>query len=414
MMSEQEKQRLATKIVATLALFVFPSVMISVAVPQVFAKRTDQAAVYIAMALGGTCGSLVGGVLARRGAMLSVLRHAISAASVSFLLLACASLNGPGLVLVFFAYTAITAAGVAGLTLLPLLRPAAPRHTLSLSLASSALAGVVFPIVASGILSSCASHGVPIERAFSLGLLLTSIAFFFARLLLSGEQVDSISPVAAPSFRLSRAEWKLAGVAGALGALHAATDTTLSNWSMLHFTTSFNAPSFPPALILSGCAIAYFVTRLGLAFVPEQRGGRWLLIAPGVAGAGLLWLSFSQHAFVSAAWTYVLAAAFYGLEYPVLLGCVARLSPRCMGPVIAISTVSAYVLGALANLILGAVASHYDSARAAIALLPFGFLAFSLLALVAFPAQVCESRSREVNSCETELIPATANALMVE
>ena len=387
--AEQEKRRLAIRIVTTLALFVFPSVLISVGVPRILVNRTDQTAVYTALALGGACGSLAGGILSRRISMLSLLRHGISAAAVSFVLLACTPLNGIGLVFVFCAFAGITAAGVAGLTLLPLLRPASPRHTLSLSLASSALAGVAFPVIASGVFSGWAGRGVPMEGALSAGLLLTSAVLLLARIFLNGPVADSLSPA---STALTRSEWKFAAIAGTLGAIHSATDNCLAYWSMLHFSTSYKISAFPPAWILSGCALAYFFTRLGLAFVPERTGGIWFLIAPGIAGASLLWLSFSQQSFVSAAWIYVLAAAFFGLEFPVLLGFVARMSSRCMGPVIAISTVGAYVICAVANPLLGSVAVRYDSAGAAIALLPLGFLAFSLLAFIAIPRRASSSK----------------------
>jgi len=94
----------------------------------------------------------------------------------------------------------------------------------------------------------------------------------------------------------------------------------------------------------------------------------------------LLWSSFACSSFVGAALLYVCAALFYGLEYPTLLGKVARTSPHSMPSVVMAGTLGSFALTAVLSPAVVYVAAHAGSIRPAIALIPFGYLAFGIIA----------------------------------
>lgn len=369
-------QRLALRIIFAGIGVIFPSVLLTVFLPVLMTNRIAQGQIYSTLSLGGLAGTVLAGCGIRRMNPLSLLRTALTGTALCLLVLTTAPLNG---ILLFGLYAGIATIGVSQMVALPLVCPEIPRRVMALSLAANSTASALFPMLATALLESSKRLGIAPAFALSLGFLLSALGMSAANLGLRHAQISC--PTASLSGDSpSKRDWTIIVFGGLLCVLHVSTDNLLYQWSMLHFMSAYAHPTFPPPLILSGYAIAYLIARLSLAALPERRTESWVLIAPGIIGALLLWSSFACGSFGGAAALYVVAALFYGLEYPLLLGRVAQISPRSMPPVIMAGTLGSFTLTALLSPAIGYVAARAGSARPAIALIPFGFLAFGIVA----------------------------------
>jgi len=91
--------------------------------------------------------------------------------------------------------------------------------------------------------------------------------------------------------------------------------------------------------------------------------------------AGLACRSFG-----ASAGLYVGANLIYGLEFPVLMGLVARQMPTHMGRTIALGSLLTYALYGGLSVLIGELAQTTGSLQNALLICPFGFIAFGVLA----------------------------------
>ena len=151
---------------------------------------------------------------------------------------------------------------------------------------------------------------------------------------------------------------------GVLLALHGAVDTTIYTWMPRFLASdSFGSHPIPPGFVLSGFSVAYLVSRVLLAMLPETRGRRTLMILPGLLGGSVLIAGILSRQFWFTAGGYVLAAFLWSAEYPAMLSMVARRGAKSFGAVMAVAGVlSAILTFGLLNL-AGWTAEHLGEAR---------------------------------------------------
>jgi MFS family permease len=206
--------------------------------------------------------------------------------------------------------------------------------------------------------------------------------------------VTGVQTCALPIYRPAVAPvvtgWTLCLVPAVLSALHGGTDSVMARWAPTFYGEAFTQVLFPPAWVLSGYALAYFVGRALLSFLPEGRGERLLLIVPGLVGGGLLLAALACRSFGVSAALYVAASLLYGLEFPVLLGIIARRMPAHMGRTIALGGLASYALYGGLSVLVGAIAQAAGDLRPALLICPFGFIAFSLLAALWLKGSTCQ------------------------
>lgn len=112
-------------------------------------------------------------------------------------------------------------------------------------------------------------------------------------------------------------------IVGLLG-LHGAGDIILYVW-MARFlgSSSFTTMWVRPGLVLAGFSAVYILSRSLLAFIPEHRGRRALMVLPGIVGGTVCIVGILSR---SSVWTpvlYVAGAFLFSVEYPVMLSNLA-------------------------------------------------------------------------------------------
>ena len=375
-----------------IVLLSFPGAMVSVFAPalsEILGDRKALGALFSALAWGGLAGATIGGVIADRFHPVMVLRAGFAVAGASSLLAAgwpCAGVLVPALAAVSAGFAATS---VAAFALLPRLVPESPRRIMSANLAVSSFAGIVLPIAAGALLQRAGGA----DAACGAGSAELSVSTGYAVLgaVLLGGLILTLGPVAdvprcppraaVPGGRAVSIRGVVI-VAAILGGLHGGVDTTLYQWAPTFLTDSFAERAFPPYWILSAYAVAYFVGRSALAFVREGRWERLLLILPGLIGGALLAASFASRSYAASASLYVAASFFYGIEYPVLMGVLARRAPQALASAMGLMTAAGFVCSGVLSLAVGDLAEWTGSTRAAMLILPCGFVAFSAISAV--------------------------------
>ena len=153
------------------------------------------------------------------------------------------------------------------------------------------------------------------------------------------------------SLRLSRRS----GALVALMALHGAADGTLFTWMPRYLGgPSFTETGFlKPGMVLSAFSLAYLVSRLGLAGVPEGSGRRLLMVAPGLVGGTLAIAGFLSGRYNWAALGYVVGGLCWSLEYPMMVSVMAEVERERFGSALAVASLATAALGALAVSLAG-------------------------------------------------------------
>ena len=323
--------RLSLPVIAAVAVLIFPTVLITVLGPIVIQDRIAQGTLYSFMSLGGLAGTVIAGFSLRRLQPLTLFRAGLIGSAVCLMMLSTTPLQG---LLLLALCSCIAVVGTTQMVLLSLLFPAIPRRIMALSLAANATASALFPMIATALLEASARFGFTAASALGCGDFLCAVAtiavYFGAR------NCHALPAMSSRRETSSKCASSTIVFGVLLCVLHVTTDNLLSQWSMPHFMSAYPHPEFPAPLILSACAVAYLVARLGLAAMPERNSQPELLYAPGIIGALLLWSSFLCGSYIGAATLYVSAALFYGLEYPTLLGRIANCrrtpSPRSSRP----------------------------------------------------------------------------------
>jgi MFS family permease len=367
---------------ALAAVSTVPYLMIAVCAPGLAESlnysKADLGRLFSAMAWGGLAGSACGGLCASRCDAAKAFRISLLVTGISFL--AAGSCASPRMLaaLIPLGVGAASATSVVASTLVPLLAPSHARRVFSMSLAAGALAGILVPLAGAALLSGAGGDGWPSADILSRTFCVCGVAMLAGAML----RIPLTSP--APTEPLASGsnstEWREIAIAVLLVTLHGTSDSVMYQWAPTFFQESFPVHAFHPGLILSGHCAAYFVGRCLLSALPEGKWERLLLVLPGAASFVLLNASFLCSAYIPAAVLYVCASFCYGLEYPALMGIVAR-TPRRVGSVVALTAIVGCATTALTTALIGSLAAQ-SGVRSAMLLLPLGFLGFSAVAFV--------------------------------
>lgn len=222
--------------------------------------------------------------------------------------------------------------------------PRNQRQVISLNLASTSVGGMMFPLVAEGLLALAASGDTVgfahvLHLPFLLvGALLLALSFVYRRpAVASGARAMP----GENGRRWSRRDLLLprrAFLLAVLIALHGVSDTTLHAW-MARFleSASFAAQLIKPGVVLSGFALSYLIARVCLALLPDRVARRALVVVPGLLGGGILIAGILSRSYLFTAGGYVLGALCWSCEYPAIVSTLMRHDRRRFGAALAMS-----------------------------------------------------------------------------
>ncbi len=223
--------------------------------------------------------------------------------------------------------------------------PRNKRRILSLNLASVSTSGLLFPIVAEGLLqlasrSPTVTFGQVLHLPFMLvGGLLFAATFIYRRPL--STQGNNGYP-----FTAQRQSWqwrdclltRKAFFLAMLISMHGLADSVLHMW-MPRFleSKSFEVAPVPPGLVLSGYALAYLLSRSLFATIPDHCGRRLFLVLPGLAGGAILIAAILSRQYAVTAVGYILAAFCWSCEYPALVSTLMHHCGKRFGAAMAVA-----------------------------------------------------------------------------
>jgi len=294
--------------------------------------------------LTGLGGVLFGGHLIDRWGPRRVIRICLVGMGCAMVLVA---LGGPH----FLSFA--VSAGVSGVFAAPLfvavsaylakLFPRHQRRVISLNLALSSLGGMMFPILAEGLLYlSRRLQFVTFAQVLHLPFALTGTLLLCASFIYRRKPLPAAAPPSAASSR--RWQWRdlllppRAFMLACLISLHGTADTTLHMW-MPRFleSRSFTSQLIAPGVVLSGFALAYLLARAALAALPDRIGRRAFLVLPGLAGGSILIAGILSRRYTLAAAGYVLGAFCWSVEYPTMVSMLIRNDKKRFGASMAVS-----------------------------------------------------------------------------
>ncbi|MBN1810168.1 MAG: hypothetical protein JW909_13970 [Planctomycetes bacterium] len=326
--------------------------------------------------MAGTAAFLL---LSRRSADMRLFRACIGVAGICSVMAALAPRPAYLMAAVAGLCGGFVVADIATSVLLPSLIQGSPRRILAAKYAFISLIGVVTPFAGGLLMSwSVRQDGPGAMSILRSAYLIAGLAMLAGCFLLGRRHVPAADPAPAPL----KQRWTVYLVPAVLTALHGGTDSAMARWAPTFYGESFARVLFPPAWVLSGCALAYFLGRTVLSIIPEGRAERFLLVGPGVVGGCLLMAALVYRSFGASVGLYVGASLVYGLEFPVLMGLIARRMPAQMGRAIALGGLATYGLYGGLSVLIGTVAQVTGDLRTALLVCPLGFVSFSVLAAV--------------------------------
>lgn len=294
---------------------------------------------------------LLGGTMIDRWGPRRVIRICLVGVGASMLIVAMSGANFAPFVM---------ACGLGGLFMGPLhiatnaylakLFPRHQRRIVSLNLATSSFGGMMFPLVAEGLLAA-SLHWPAVSFAYVLHgpflitgmLLLAASAIYRKRIDPAGEPIcrPDVRPWHWRDLLLPPRAWFIA----VLISVHVAVDTTLNIW-MPRFleSRSFDSQPFPPGLVLSGAALAYLLSRALLAALPDHVGRRAFLVLPGIIGGCIVVAGIFSRNYMLTAGGYVLGSFCWSAEYPAMISTLLRHDRRRFGAAMALSGLVAALL----------------------------------------------------------------------
>ncbi len=200
--------------------------------------------------------------------------------------------------------------------------PELKRRMLSVSLVSGSIPGIAYPLLAQYLLTTVTADRHDFAWVLHVPFLTCGVIVLLMPLSLRG--VLPKTPVPADGKGTGRISWRAFTRPRALGlflllAVHASADGSLCSW----YPKFMHAQQLPlplsPGVVLSLMSVAYMLSRLGLAFLPEKYLQRLLLVVPGPLGAGLVLIGIWSGDPLLICVCYPLGAFFWSLEYPPLL-----------------------------------------------------------------------------------------------
>lgn len=212
------------------------------------------------------------------------------------------------------------------------LYPEWKRKSFALNLVTGVVPGLFFPFLVERLL---ASEGIELRTVFRVPYLIVGavcavlfVLFAFRQRRVSGavpRGPRELSFLSAAKHRIvpvlrNRRTWLFALLIG----LHGTGDTVIYQWFPTFLTRTYENPVIGPGLTLSLFSLAYFLSRFLLVLLPDDKGRRLFVVAPGIIGGACLLLALTVPSSVAAALLYPLGAFFWSFEFPALFSEVYR------------------------------------------------------------------------------------------
>jgi MFS family permease len=181
------------------------------------------------------------------------------------------------------------------------------------------------------------SHVLHVPFWFVAGLLLAGSFFYRRGVSFSRTGLAGSAPNKWYHLRLAGGRWLLI----ALAALHGICDSAACLWlPRVLGGDCFDVQTFAPGFVLAAAALAYVISRLILAALPERTGTRIMLVVPGLLGGGVFIAGILSRNQALTAGGFVLGSFLWSLEYPALLAMLAGKEHRQFGSALAIMAIA--------------------------------------------------------------------------
>lgn len=223
--------------------------------------------------------------------------------------------------------------------------PAHQRRAFSFMLAAVGLVGMIYPLLVEFLLHLHKTHpSISFASILHGPFAVLAVLFLVAAVSFKGQALLDRAPGPTPpdAATATRLGWRTLSASTlvliGLLTLHGIADCAIFMWiPRVLESGSFPVKTFVPGVVLAGYSCAYLVSRGILSILPEHKGARLLMVAPGLLGgtAFLVGLLSRNQAALSVA--YVVAAFLWSLEFPAILAMAARRAPGHFGAIIAIS-----------------------------------------------------------------------------
>lgn len=302
----------------------------------------------------GAVGAMAGGLLVDRRGPRPVLRLSLLGCAGGMALAAVPAPWAFMAVALGVTYFFFHPLGIAAQAYLVRVYPRHRRRVLSLSLVAVSGAGIIFPLLAEGLLklrgavpSIRFSHVLHVPFAVVAGIVLLGSLLYRPRRAARTPAGQRDSPKPTPP-ALGASSVLLV----VLMVIHATCDSAANLWMpRVLGSRSFAEQVFLPGAVIAAFSLVYVVSRTALAVLPEHWGARTLMIAPGLLGGGIFLAGILSR---SQAWTsvgYVGGALCWSFEYPTFLAALAGNGRKrfgsAMGLFMIVSGLTTFVMASL-------------------------------------------------------------------
>ncbi|MFO8082494.1 MAG: MFS transporter [Armatimonadota bacterium] len=269
-------------------------------------------------------------------------------------------------------------------TFLICLYPDLRRRMVTISLISLAVPGIVLPLLAERLIIMADAGALQFTTALHGPFLAGGIVLVAGQFLLSlagqAGQEDSAAREERPKFRLRSVLTAPALLIILMATLHAGADNAVYGWLPKFLRSEWDTLPIGPGVMLGLYSVAYTLSRLGLAALPEGRGQRAFLVLPGPIGGilliGAIWLGGP----LMVPLAYPIAALFISLEYPTLLAEIRESSPARFSAIYGASIWTTSLLTIFNVNLIGQVGQRTGDLRLGLTIAALGFIAFGVIA----------------------------------
>lgn len=272
-------------------------------------------------------------------------------------------------------------------TFLICLYPNLQRRMVTVSLISLAVPGISFPVLAQWLLAQVQDGHLDFATVLHVPFMAAGIFLVLGQFLLSfsgraGEQAPDEAAESKPRFRLRDVMTAPALLVILCATLHAGADNAVYGWLPKFLESGWETLPIGTGVMLGLYSLAYTVSRLGLAALPEGWGQRAFLVAPGPIGGALLIAVIWTGGPLEIALIYPLAAFFISIEYPALLAEIRESTPARFSAIYGASIWTTSVMTILNVNLIGQLGQRTGDLRIGLTIAALGFIAFGAIALL--------------------------------
>lgn len=279
------------------------------------------------------------------------------------------------------------AKAVAVPTFLVCLYPQLRRRMVTVSLVSLAVPGISYPVLAQWLLGRVEAGALDFATVLHGPFLVSGIVLMAGQFLLtlSGGAGEESGETAAEhaGFRLRDVLTAPALLIILCATLHAGADNAVYGWLPKFLESEWETLPIGTGVMLGLYSLAYTVSRLGLAALPEGWGQRAFLVAPGPTGGLLLIAAIWMGGPLAIAVIYPIAALVISVQYPALLAEIRETTPARFSAIYGASIWTTSVMTILNVNLIGQLGARTGDLRLGLTIAALGFIAFGLIALFA-------------------------------